>query len=91
MYWNNLGAQVEGTTTLKAAKEAASEMSEVTYAEQLHLDRLLGGKKSDQWCGSYLGLSTAVCPSGVLVIPPVCSACLRKCACPFCTSAHWYS
>ena len=46
---------MEGATTLKAAKEAATEMSDVTFAEQLHLDRLLGGKKSDQWCAPWQG------------------------------------
>ena len=51
----SLGAQVEGATTLKAAKEAASEMSDATFAEQLHLDRLLGGKKSGQWCAAWQG------------------------------------
>ncbi|KAK9826186.1 hypothetical protein WJX81_005677 [Elliptochloris bilobata] len=39
---------VEGATTLKAAKEAASMTEEVSYAEQLHLDRLLGGRAIDQ-------------------------------------------
>ena len=58
-------AQVEGSQTLKAAKEAASSMEEATYAEQLHLDRLLGGKKSDQWCGVHLG-------SSMLSVPGVC-------------------
>ena len=73
-----LGAQVEGATTLRAAKEAASEKSNVTFAEQLHLDRLLGGKKSDQWCAAWQGMSmlggTVPCMGPCI---PVCIACKR--------------
>lgn len=83
-----LGAQVEGATTLKAAKEAASEMSDVTYAEQLHLDRLLGGKKSDRWCGAWLWSSVPCVTAPCMVLRiSACMTCHRASARP-CRAAY---